>query len=251
MSTTLILAVIAVVLLGSLTRATFGFGEAVVSMPLLTLLPISLHTAVSLMGFVGLTVALLAVMTGWRHINRSALIPLVFAALGGIPVGLVLVIFIPTPAIIGLLGGMLIAYGVYSLTQSMFARQVTQPRRIHPRWGLVFGFASGVFGSAYNFNGVPVAVYGSLRGWHPDSFRSTMQAYFLISGTLIVAGQGISGMWTVDAFTLYCFSLPAMAVATTVGTILHRCIPTAKFQMYVFLLIMTLGTVLLVKSIIW
>lgn len=250
MSTTLILAVITVVLLGSLTRATFGFGEAVVSMPLLTLLPISLHTAVSLMGFVGLTVALLALMTGWRHINPTALIPLVLTALVGIPVGLVLVTFIPTPVIIGLLGAVLIAYGIYSLTHSLFALQDTQSRRIHPRWGLFFGFASGVFGSAYNFNGVPVAVYGSLRGWRPDKFRSTMQAYFLISGTLIVAGQGISGMWTVDAFTLYFFSLPAMAVATTLGTILHRRIPTAKFRMYVFLLITTLGTVLLVKSII-
>ena len=249
MSITLILAVITVVFLGALTRTTFGFGEAVVSMPLLTLLPISLHTAVSLMGFVGLTVALLAVVTGWRHIDRTALIPLVLAALVGIPVGLIMVTFIPTRAITGLLGAVLIAYGIYSLTQSLFALQNTQSRRIHQRWGLLFGFASGVFGSAYNFNGVPVAVYGSLRRWTPDKFRSTMQAYFLTSGTLIVAGQGISGLWTTDVFTLYGFSLPAMAAATIVGTILHRHIPTAKFQRYVFLLITALGTVLLVKSI--
>jgi len=72
MSITLILTVITVVFLGALTRTAFGFGEAVVSMPLLTLLPISLHTAVSLMGFVGLTVALVAVGTGWRHIDRTA-----------------------------------------------------------------------------------------------------------------------------------------------------------------------------------
>ncbi len=250
MSITLILAVVTVVFLGALTRMTFGFGEAVLSMPLLTLLPISLHTAVSLMGFVGLTVAILAVVTGWRHIDRTALIPLVLAALVGIPVGLVMVTFIPTTAITGLLGAVLIIYGIYSLTQRSFILKDTRSRGIHQRWGLLFGFASGVFGSAYNFNGVPVAIYGSLRGWLPNKFRSTMQAYFLISGTLIVAGQGVSGLWTADVFTLYGFSLPAIAAATIVGTILHRNIPTSKFQRYVFLLITALGTLLLVKSII-
>ncbi len=250
MSISLILAVLFVVFLGALTRTTFGFGESVVSMPLLTLLPVNLHTSISLMGFVGLTVALLAVTTGWRHINRRALIPLVFAALVGIPIGLVMITFVPTKMITGLLGIALIVYGIYSLTRHFLMSTETKDRLRHPLWGLLFGFASGVFGSAYNFNGVPVAVYGSLRGWQPNNFRSTMQAYFFISGTLIVAGQGMSGMWNINMFTLYLFSLPAMVVAIIVGTILHRNIPTAQFQRYVFILISTLGAVLFVKSII-
>lgn len=249
MPTLLVLAVIMVVFLGALTRTAFGFGEAVVSMPLLTLLPISLHTAVSLMGLVGLTVALLALVTGWRHIDRTALVPLILAAIAGIPVGLMMITFARTTAITGLLGAVLVAYGIYSLRQSLRAPEDTQPRRLQQRWGLLFGFASGVFGSAYNVSGVPIAVYGSLRGWLPDTFRNTMQAYFLISGALIVAAQGISGLWTADTFVLYGLSLPAMAAATVVGTMLHRRIPTDKFQRYVFLLITALGTVLLVKSV--
>ncbi len=250
MSIPLILAVVFVVFLGALTRTTFGFGEAVVSMPLLTLLPVNLHTSVSLMGLVGLTVASLTVTTGWRHINRRALIPLVFAALVGIPIGLAMVTVVPTKIITALLGIALIAYGIYSLTRHFLSSTETKDRLHHPLWGLLFGFASGVFGSAYNFNGVPVAVYGSLRGWYPNKFRSTMQAYFFISGTLIVAGQGIDGIWNINMFTLYLFSMPAMIAAIIVGTILHQKIPIAKFQRYVFLLIATLGVVLFVKSII-
>lgn len=238
------------VFLGAVTRTTFGFGEAVVSMPLLTLLPINLHTSVALMGLVGLTVALLAVRTGWRHINRKALVPLILSAIIGIPVGLVMVTVVPTKVITALLGVALFAYGIYSLARQLFASSEAVDRLQHPRWGLLFGFASGVFGSAYNFNGVPVAVYGSLRRWQPHNFRSTMQAYFLISGTLIVAGQGISGMWNAHVLSLYLFALPAMAVAILVGTILHRSIPIDQFQRYVFLLIATLGVVLVVKSIV-
>ncbi len=250
MSIELILAVFFVVFLGALTRTAFGFGEAVVSMPLLTLLPVNLHTSVSLMGLVGITVALFSATTGWRYINRKELIPLVFSALAGVPIGLVMIIFILAKVMYGLLGISLIAYGGYSLyTQLISSNEINEGIQ-NPVWGLLFGFISGVLGSAYNFTGVPIAVYGSLRGWHPQTFRGTMQAYFLLSGTLIVAGQGMSGMWNANVFTLYLFSLPAIVAAIIVGTILHRKIPTANFQRYVFLLIATLGAVLLVKSII-
>lgn len=248
MSTSLILAVVSVVFLGALTRTTFGFGEAVVSMPLLTLLPVNLYTSVSLMGLVGLTVAILAVTTGWRHVNFKQLIPLIVAALIGIPIGLVMITLVPTRAMTGLLGLALMGHGTYSLTRQALTSTETKDRLPYPLWGLAFGFASGLLGSAYNFNGVPVAVYGSLRGWSPHNFRSTMQAYFLMSGTLIVAGQGMSGMWNADVFTLYLASLPAMMVAFIAGTVLHRSISSERFQRYVFLLIATLGVVLFVKS---
>ncbi|KPV41796.1 sulfite exporter TauE/SafE family protein [Alicyclobacillus ferrooxydans] len=250
MTTLLILGVVFVVFLGALTRTTFGFGEAVVSMPLLTLLPVHLHTAIALMGLVGLTVALLAVSTGWRHINQRALIPLVCAALVGIPVGLLLVSRVPTQIMTGLLSLALMAYGIYSLTRHLFISTDQGDKLQHTLWGLLFGLASGVFGSAYNLNGVPVAVYGSLRGWNPQAFRSTMQAYFFISGALIVTGQGINGMWNANLFTLYLFSLPAMFAGILIGTALHRKIPTAKFQRYVFVLIAVLGSVLFIKSVV-
>lgn len=249
MSISLLLAVMIVVFLGALTRTTFGFGEAVITMPLLTLLPIHLYTVVSLMGFVGLTVSLVGVFTGWRNVNCFTLLPLALASLVGIPVGLLMVNLVPAAIITGLLGVLLITYGIYSIRQTSFALH-TQSNKIHHSWGLFFGFLSGVLGSAYNFNGIPIAIYGSLRKWLPDEFRSNMQAYFLMSGILIVAGQGIGGLWNFDVFSLYCFSLPSIALAALLGTYLHKRIPTAKFQRYVFYLITLLGTVLLGKSII-
>ncbi len=249
MSILLVLAVVLIIFLGALTRTVFGFGEAVVSMPLLALLPVNLHTSVSLVGLLGLTVASLAVAFGWRYVNRRELLPLISAAVVGIPVGLMMVNVVPAKVTTGILGIALSTYGTYSLTRQFFTTAEAQDRLHHPVWGLVFGFSSGVFGSAYNFNGVPVAIYGSLRGWRPQNFRSTMQAYFFMSGTLIVAGQGISGMWNPDVFRLYLFSLPAMVAAFLVGTMLNRHISTAKFQRYVFLLIALLGALLFVKSV--
>ena len=71
-----IILVVAAVFIGALMRTMFGFGEAIVSMPLLALLHIPLNTSVSLIGLAGLTVASLTVVSGWRHIERSVLIRL-------------------------------------------------------------------------------------------------------------------------------------------------------------------------------
>ncbi|PUZ34645.1 sulfite exporter TauE/SafE family protein, partial [Staphylococcus cohnii] len=45
------------IFLGGLVRTYFGFGEALVSMPLLALIGLNLHTSISLVGLAGLTVA--------------------------------------------------------------------------------------------------------------------------------------------------------------------------------------------------
>jgi len=247
-SVLIILAITIAIFLGTLTRTLFGFGEAVVSMPLLALLPLHLATAVALMGLVSLTVAGVTVTTSWRHILRQELVPVVMAAPLGIPVGLWVVTSVPTTLVTGLLGVALVVYAAFSLLRTRLAPDAVQNRIAHPLWGVLLGFASGVFGSAYNFTGIPVAIYGSFRGWQPRNFRSTLQAYFLILGTLIVAGQGMSGMWTLSMGRLYLFSLPAIAAAVIVGAKLQKHIPTAKFHRYVFLLVGALGVLLLTKS---
>lgn len=230
---------VAIVFLGALTRATFGFGEAVISMPLLALLPIRLHTAVSLIGLAGLTIAVFAVATGWRHIDHRALAYLTATTALGIPAGVALITLAPTAVVTAVLGVCLITYGGYALARPAVARLAST------RWALPFGFAAGALGSAYNFNGVPVAVYGTLAGWSPHRFRGTLQAHFLLSGAFVVAGQALGGLWTPHLFRLYALSLPALAVATILGIALHRRLPTESFQRYVYVLVAALGVALL------
>lgn len=234
--------IVAVVFLGALVRATFGFGEAVVSMPLLALLPLPLDTAIALVGLAGLTVAVLAVATGWRHVDLSALARLVPATIVGVPVGLLVVTVAPATLITGVLGGLLVLYGAFSLAKPALTAME------NPQWALLFGFAAGVLGSAYNFNGVPVVVYAGLRGWDPSRFRGTLQAHFLVSGVVIVSGQALAGLWSHELIIDYGFALPAIVIATVAGTVLHRRIPADKFAGYVYALVIALGAVLLIRA---
>lgn len=247
MTVAMIVLVVAVVFAGALMRATFGFGEAVISMPLLALLPISLHTSISLIGLAGLTVAGMTLLSGWRQIDRSILIWLSVATLAGIPLGLILVKLAPTGVVTRILGIFLIGYSIYSLIREIITPTTAPSWLRHKGWVFPFGFVAGTLGSAYNLTGIPVVVYATLRRWHPSHFHGTLQAHFLIAGIFVVSGQALGGLWTPDLFLLYGVSLPAIIIATLLGLFLHRHIPTEKFKQYVFFIILALGLLLLVN----
>src|SRR3984893_13399979 len=84
-----ILPVLAVIFLATLIRSTFGFGEALVAVPLLALL-IPVAEAVPLATLVSITVAAVVVVQDWRKIHIASAWRLVLATLLGIPLGLLL-----------------------------------------------------------------------------------------------------------------------------------------------------------------
>lgn len=245
MHLSLILLAAMAVFAGALMRSMFGFGEAIVSMPLLALLPIPLQTSVSLIGLAGLTVAVLTVFSGWKYIERPVLIQLAVSTVIGIPVGLYVLNSIPSYIITTGLGIFLILYGAYSFLKRKLSNAIEAPLLNRSGWIWPFGFASGVLGSAYNINGVPVMIYGTLRRWSPERLRGTLQAHFLISGVLVVAGHALGGLWTADAFVLYAYSLPAILLATILGVFLNRRIPAKRFERILFVIIIVLGVLLL------
>lgn len=234
--------VVLVVFVGALTRTTFGFGEAVVAMPLLALLPIELPTAASLMGLVGLAIAVASVAGGTRAVDRDVLVRLSVGTLMGLPGGLVLVASVSAEVMSLLLGVFLVLHGAHALSD----RAAHAP--IATRWAGPVGVVAGGLGSAYSFHGIPVVVYGTLRGWSPEVFRGTLQAFFLVSGTLVVLAQAIGGLWSRELVPLAMAALPAVALARLVGRALHARMPPDRFHGYVHLLVVGLGLVLVVKA---
>jgi hypothetical protein len=112
----------------------------------------------------------------------------------------------------------------------------------------VFGFAAGVLGAAYNTNGPPVILYGVLRGWKPETFRATLQGYFLPTGAAILIGQGIAGLWTKPVLNAYLVSLPAIVLAVLAGTALAKKIQPSRFNQAVHVLMLAAGAILLLKT---
>ncbi|HET9076008.1 MAG TPA: sulfite exporter TauE/SafE family protein [Acidimicrobiales bacterium] len=239
--------VVAAVFVGALTRATFGFGEAVVAMPLLALLPVSLHTAASLVGLAGLTVAVLSTASRSRQVDAAALVRLSVGTVVGIPLGLALLLYVPVGLTTVALGVFLALYALYGLLPAPAPAPAPAPGQAGLGWAYPAGVLAGALGSAYNFNGVPVVVYGTLRRWGPARFRGTLQAHFVVSGVFVVAAQALGGVWTPALPRLFGASLPAIAAATWLGHRLHRRIPAERFTRFVYMLVLVLGLLLIAR----
>src|SRR3954465_9352024 len=84
-----ILTVLVVVFLAMLIRSAFGFGEALVAVPLLALL-IPVEVAVPLAVLVSITVAVVIVLEDWHKVHFRSAWRLILSTLFGIPLGLLL-----------------------------------------------------------------------------------------------------------------------------------------------------------------
>jgi uncharacterized protein len=106
--------VLIVVFLATLFRSAFGFGEALIAVPLLALF-LPLKVAAPLAVLVSITIAGVVVAQDWRKIHVRSAGWLVAASLFGIPVGLLLLTSSHQQAVKIALAIFIMAFSLYSL----------------------------------------------------------------------------------------------------------------------------------------
>ena len=109
-----ILPVLAVIFLATLIRSAFGFGEALVAVPLLALL-IPVEEAVPLATLVSITVAGIVVSQDWHKIHFRSAGWLVFSTLFGIPLGLWVLTAVTETVVKAILAVVIIGFSSYCL----------------------------------------------------------------------------------------------------------------------------------------
>ena len=237
---TVTLLTLTILFVSTLTRSTFGFGDALIAMPLLSLI-IGVQTATPLVAFVAPTIALTIVWSNWRSINLNATWRLIISSLIGIPVGVLVLKTAPEEIVKSFLGLAIILVSLYNLAKPRLMTLTQQ------KWAYLFGFVAGVLGGAYNTNGPPVVIYGALNRWPPERFRATLQGYFLPTGLFILVGHGLGGLWTVQVLRLYALALPVVLIAILLGGKLNRRISPGRFEKFIYMTLVGLGLLLLVR----
>lgn len=232
----------AVLFLATLVRSSFGFGEALVAVPLLALLlPVEVAAPVAVM--VSVTVALIVLVQDWHKVHARSAVRLVVPTLLGIPLGLLLLKAVAEPVIKSVLASVIIAFSAYSLLA------VKRRELRDDKFAWLFGFGAGVLGGAYGMNGPPLAIYGSLRGWSPQHFRATLQGYFLPASIAGLWGYWLAGMWTPAVNRFYLLSLPLVVVATFAGRAINRRIGADRFALYLHGGLIAIGIILLSQAV--
>jgi uncharacterized membrane protein YfcA len=234
--------VVAVIFVAAFVRSALGFGDAVLAMPLLAM-AVGLRTATPLVAFMGPTISILILARSWRRVEFKTAGRLIAATLLGIPVGIYGLARLPEAPLKIVLGALILLYGVFGLS-----RPGARLKNESPWSPWLVGVTAGVLGGAYNTNGPPVVAYGVLRGWPPESFRATLQGYFLPTGLAILAGHGLAGLWTGEVLKAYAYSLPAIVLGVFLGGLLNKKLSHEIFTKLVYASLAVMGTVMLFRE---
>jgi uncharacterized membrane protein YfcA len=232
------------VLIATLIRSTFGFGEALVAVPLLALW-IPLEVAAPLAVLVSITIAGIVVVQDWKKIHMQSAGWLVVSTLAGIPLGVLLLTSHHQRMVKAALAVVIISFSIYSL----MGRTPLELKRDSRGWLVVCGFCAGVLGGAYGMNGPPLVVYGAMRRWSAQHFRATLQGYFLPASIIGMGGYWMAGLWTPAVTHYYLLSLPVTLLGVFLGRAINRRLQGAAFLKYIYLGLAGIGALLLVQAI--
>ncbi|HTS76784.1 MAG TPA: sulfite exporter TauE/SafE family protein [Bryobacteraceae bacterium] len=238
------LRVLLIIFFATLIRSAFGFGEALIAVPLLAFC-LPLQVAAPLAVLVSITVATIVVLQDSKKIHLRSTGWLVLSTLFGIPVGLVLLTSNYQRSVKAALASVIIAFSVYSLA----GRRPPELRGDSRRWLVACGFFAGILGGAYGMNGPPLAIYGAMRRWSAQHFRATLQGYFLPASIIGMSGYWFAGLWVPAVTHYYLLSLPVALPAVFLGRIVNHRMPGEVFLKYVYLGLALIGALLLMQAI--
>jgi hypothetical protein len=238
------LQVLCIVFVAALIRSAFGFGEALIAVPLLAFC-IPLKVAAPLAVLVSITIASIVVVQDWKKIHLRSTGWLVLSTLIGIPLGLLLLTSRHQNAVKAALAMIIIAFSAYSL----IGRAPMELRRDSRGWLLVCGFCAGVLGGAYGMNGPPLVIYGSMRRWSAEHFRATLQGYFLPASIIGMVGYWLAGLWISAVTHYYLLSLPVTVPAVLLGRVINHRLKGEAFLKYAYIGLACIGVLLLIQAI--
>jgi uncharacterized protein len=237
-----ILPVLAVIFLATVIRSAFGFGEALIAVPLLALL-IPVEEAVPLATLISITVAGVVLVQDWQKVHFRSALGLVLSTLIGIPLGLLLLTTVEESVVKAILALSIIGFSLYCLA----GRGKLELHDDRLAW--IFGFFAGIFGGAYGMNGPPLVIYGSLRRWSPEHFRATLQGYFLPASIVGLCGYWLAGLWVRDVTRNYLVSLPVALAAILIGRWINRRMKADSFVLHIHFGLIVVGSVLLIQAV--
>ena len=230
-----------IVLLASFVQGLSGFGFALVSIPLLSIL-IDIKEAVPLAALCGLVINIFLIIELKNHIKFFELKYLLIGSAVGIPIGTYF-LSEADPELIGVLLGIIILLFVFlSLTQ------LIEQKGMNLRWGYLFGILSGLLGGAFNTNGPPVLIYFYLQGWDKFKQKASITGFFIVTSLIIVTTHAITGITTEGVMINFFWSFPSVIAGIIIGNRIFKKISTEIFNKIVLYGLIIIGIFMIFRS---
>ena len=219
-----------------------GFGFALIAMPLLSEF-ISLQTAAPLTALMTLTSNFILCIYYRQSLDRNVVMNLLLGAMVGIPVGLLALDYFPTALMLMALGGIIVAYALYSFVKPVI------PTLKSKRWEYSAGFLSGILLGSFNLPGPPIILYGSSQRWPQEIFKGTLTSFFCVSVALVVLGHGLQHRISEEVIFQFWRAGPILMLGLFLGVALAKKFDPNIFRKVITLLLSAIGIRLIISGI--
>ena len=237
-----VLLLLPIACLGSFVYGVTGFGSALVTIPLASLL-FPLPFVLAVFGLLDIVNALRAGLAEPRAIVREEAWRLLPSCLVGVGVGTALLTGLATETLLLALGVFVVGFALYSLLAPEGSL------RIDRRWAYLAGFSGGVTSAIFGAGGPPYVIYLSLRPYGKRELRATMAATSVVSvvGRVVAfAGAGLLSSPAVWRTALPL--LPAILGALWLADRTHARLPRHVVLRAIRVLLIVAGTLLIRRA---
>jgi hypothetical protein len=223
-----------ILFVSGLNQGFSGFGVILVALPLLTLI-LDIKSVVPLIALSAVVIAIMLFLQLKERFDFQKIKPLLIGAIPGIPIGVFVLKEIDTSIIQWVLGLILIMYALYRLLIS--------PRKqgIRESWAYLFGLLSGIMAGVLSAAAPPIIVYLTLQSWDKDQIKVSLQAFFIISGSVVVVFHALTGLTTLLTLKLFAISTPPLLLGTYLGSLLYGRINENQYRKVMFVFLGLLG----------
>lgn len=233
MSTSLLVALLAALLAGSVSGLT-GFGLALISVPLL-LFVYQPQTVVFVTFALSVLINAAVVWDSFRDADLRLVAGLLVPAFVGVALGTEALRLID-PLLIRLLVG-----AVVVLSAGLLIRNVRLPGA-GTLWGtLVAGGTSGALSTATGLAGPPIVLLLASRGYAKHAFRGSSALYFLVVSAFALALLPLRGLVEPSDWPLALILAPAALIGKYLGTSILKRVSESAFHKLTLVLTFATG----------
>lgn len=230
------------VALAGLTQSFLGFGFGILAMGVLSVLYADLFYSTALVNLTGIALCLLVLWPLRGKVLRPHIAPLLLWVAPGLFLGVYALISIDPIWLRRMLGLTIVGFALWSLLERA-------PLKPLPRWwSFPAGFASGALSGAFNMGGPPVIVYFYRQPFAPEEIKASLQAVFLVTGSIRLLMVGAKGLLTTPVWVHSLLCIPGLIFAAQIGIFLSRRLSPKKFRTAVWVLFGLMGGYLLLQA---
>jgi len=223
MEISFLLAGIAVVALAGAVQGLTGFGSALIMVPVLSLF-LTPKEVVPITVLLGTVINLSVLVQARRSFDWKVVLPLFVPAVLCIPLGALLLMFLPSSILRIAIGTVVLA------TSSGLLLGFSVELRNAKLASIPVGALSGLLQGSITMSGPPVILFFQNQGMAKDRFRANIVAYFLATNLITIIAFAAGGIMTPASATPALYFLPALAVGLVIGMVASGRVPEKPFR---------------------